>query len=110
MGPAARHAQLLAHATLADAPAARIQAEWQKLLHLARPVPPDDPPLAAPIEPEALALMESNEAKHLITTLTPTQRMAQAVAQAAWLASFGYPVGFEELLAAWEAKQDRAAA
>jgi hypothetical protein len=105
MRPPQRHAQLLAHAEISDAPATRIQAECADLLCRARPSAPDDPPPAAPIEPEVLALMEPDEAKRLIANLTPTQRVLQAIAQAAWLASFGYPVGFEELLAVWEAEQ-----
>jgi hypothetical protein len=105
MRPAARHAQLLAHAALTDAPPTRIQAEWADLLRLAHPGEPDDPPPAAPIEPERLALIELEEARAAIAALTPPQRVTQAVAQAAWLASFGYPVGFEEILAVWEAEQ-----
>lgn len=110
MRPTARHAQLHAHAALADAPPARIQREWGELLRLARPAPPDDPPPAAPIEPETLALAEPDEARRLIAALSPTQRVRQAVAQAAWLNGYGYPVDYEELLTAWEADAGRAAA
>jgi hypothetical protein len=105
MRPATRHARLLAHAEISDAPPLRIQVEWQELLCCARPVDLDELPPAAPIEPERLALMEPKEARAAIAVLTPMQRVQQAIAQAAWLASFGYPVGFEELLAVWEAEQ-----
>lgn len=110
MRPAARHAQLVAHAALAEALPTRIQREWAELLRLARPTTPDDPPPTAPIEPEALAIAEPDEARRLIAALSPAQRVRQAVAQAAWLNGYGYPVAFEELLAAWEADAERAAA
>ena len=64
----------------------------------------------AALEPEALALMEPSEASATLAALSPTQQVQQAIAQAAWLASFGYPVGFEEILAMWEAEQGRVAA
>lgn len=110
MRPPQRHAQLLAHAEITDAPLPRIQAEWQELLCLVRPADPDEPLPAAPIEPERLALLEPQEARAAIAALTPAQRVAQAVAQAAWLSAYGYPVDFTELLAAWEADGERQAA
>lgn len=70
---------------------------------------PDDLRLAAPIEPETLARAEPSEARRLIAALSPAQRCAQAVAQAAWLNSFGYPVTFTEILTVWEADEPRPA-
>ena len=109
MPPAHRHAQLVAHATLADAVVTQIRAEWTELLRLARPTPDDDPLPASVIEPETLALMVPDDARAAVAALSPTQRVQQAVAQAAWLATFGYDVDHAELLAAWEADTTRTA-
>ena len=61
----------------------------------------DDSAPAAVIEPATLALMEPDEARASLARLSPTQRVAQAVAQAAWLADFGYAVTHTEILASW---------
>ena len=109
MPPAHRHAQLVAHATLAEAVVTQIRAEWTELLRLARPTPDDDPLPASVIEPERLALMVPDDARDAVAALSPTQRVQQAVAQAGWLADFGYDVDHAELLAAWEANDTRTA-
>lgn len=110
MRPAARHLQLLAHAEITEVLPTRIQAEWAELLRLAHPGEQDDPLPASVIEPEQLALAEPEESRRLIAALTPEQRVRQAVAQAAWLAGFGYEVSFEEILASWEPGDERRAA
>jgi hypothetical protein len=107
MRPPQRRAQLVARAEIAEAPPALVEAPWAELLR--RPDDRDDPPLAAPIEPETLALMEPDEAQAAVAALSPAQRARQAVAQAAWLAAFGYPVGHAEILASWEAVGERQA-
>jgi hypothetical protein len=62
------------------------------------PAAPSDPP----ITPETLALMPTDEAHAAVAALAPTQRVIQAIAQAAWLADFGYPVDHAEILASWQ--------
>jgi hypothetical protein len=105
MRPAQRDAQCRAHAARADAPAPRIAQEWAELVAHAglSPAPLDDEaaPCASVYDPEHLALRDPAEAQRLIAALTPTQRISQATAQAAWLASFGYPVTLDEVLAGW---------
>ena len=108
--PPQRYAQLLAHAAIVNAPPARMQVEWADLLRLARPTSDDDPLPASVIEPERLALMTPDEARDAVAALSPAQRVAQAVAQAAWLGGFGYPVAVEELLALWAVGDERTAA
>jgi hypothetical protein len=87
-----------AHATRADA--APIVASWAAL---PCPAEDDDPAPAAVIEPATLALIEPAEARVALAGLSRTQRVAQAVAQAAWLADFGYEVTHTEILASWAA-------
>ena len=95
MRPPQRYAQLVAHAAHADAMPI---AAWAALLCRAGD---DDSSPAAVIEPATLALMEPDDAAAALADLTPTQRVAQAVAQAAWLADFGYAVTHTEILASW---------
>jgi hypothetical protein len=92
--PALRRAQLAVQAELAEP--------------LRRYLDDRDAPLpSAPIAPETLALLEPDAAQAAVAALSPTQRIRQAVAQAHWLADFGYPVAFEDLLAAWAAGMPR---
>lgn len=103
MRPALRPAQCRAHAALADAPAPRIAQEWADLVARAglSTAPADDEatPCASVYEPEHLALRDPADAQRLIAALSPTQRVTQAAAQAAWLAGFGYPVTLDDVLA-----------
>lgn len=101
MRPRQRRVQLLAQARLAAVPVERLQAEWSQLLANLAPDTERAAP-APPIEPQRLALAEADEARQLLAALSPTQRAAQAIAQVAWLRSYGYPVTTDELLAAWE--------
>jgi hypothetical protein len=111
MRPALRDAQCRAHAALADAPAPRIAHEWADLVARAdlSPAPVDDEatPCASVYEPELLALRDPADAQRQIAALSPTQRVAQAAAQAAWLAGFGYPVTLDEVLAGWGDRAER---
>jgi hypothetical protein len=95
--PTLRRAQLAAQAELAEPLRRRCPDDC------------DDPLPNAPIEPETLALLEPDAAQAAVAALSPTQRVRQAVAQAHWLADFGYPVAFEELLAAWASDGTRTA-
>jgi hypothetical protein len=105
MRPALRDAQCRAHAALAAAPAPRIAHAWADLIARAglSPAPVDDAvtPGASVYEPELLALIDPADAQRLIAALSPTQRVTQAAAQAAWLASLGYPVTLDDILAGW---------
>jgi hypothetical protein len=115
MRPAMRAQQVHAHATLVGLAADQISQTWRELI--ARFHAPSAP-LApcggtsgasdgasalcvAVYEPERLALVEPAEARAAVAALTPAQRKDQAVAHAAWLASFGYAVCPTEILAAW---------
>ena len=84
-----------------------LRATWDALRYLH--IPDDDAP-AAVIEPATLARLEPIESRRALAALTPTQQVAQAVAQAAWLASFGYNVNHEEILALWASTLYRTAA
>ena len=88
-----------AHEGRTDSICGLCQAAWAALSCPA--ADDDDSAPAAVIEPATLALMEPDEARASLARLSPTQRVAQAVAQAAWLADFGYAVTHTEILAAW---------
>ena len=102
MSPAQRHAQLVAQLIHATLPPERLKAAYTELGYdpcpdsLATPLP------AAPIEPLTLGRAEPDEARQMVAALSPSQRVAQAVAQAAWLTRYGYPVTAEEILAVFE--------
>lgn len=102
MRPRQRRAQLAAQAHFAAVAVESLQVEWAELpAHLPSNDLQHTPP-PAPIEPLLLALAEPHEARQRVDALCPAQRAAQAIAQAAWLHSYGYPVSAGELLAAWE--------
>jgi len=109
MRPALRSQQAQAHAALAGVDLARITQEWRDLIAHVGPLIalPDhqdgaDTPCASVYDPELLACADPAEVRRWVMDLTPAQRVQQAVAQAAWLNSFGYPVSFTEILAGWE--------
>lgn len=109
MRPALRSQQAQAHADLAGVDSARIAQEWRDLIAHVGPLvaPPDkqdgvDAPCASVYEPELLACADPAEVRRWVLDLAPAQRVQQAVAQAAWLNSFGYPVTFNDVLAGWE--------
>jgi hypothetical protein len=109
--PALRDAQCHAHAALADAPAPRIAHEWADLVARVglSPAPINDgaTPCTSVYEPESLALRDPADAQRLIAALSPTQRVTQAAAQAAWLAGFGYPITLDDVLAGWGVLAER---
>ena len=108
MRPALRAQQAQAHADLAGVDSARIAQEWRDLIARCGPitptVPPDgaDAPCASVYEPELLACADPAEVRRWVLDLAPAQQVQQAVAQAAWLNGFGYPVTFNDVLAGWE--------
>lgn len=108
MRPALRSQQAQAHADLAGVDPTRITQEWHDLIARCGPsvpvAPPDgaDAPCASVYEPELLACADPAEVRRWVMDLAPAQRVQQAVAQAAWLNSFGYPVTFNDVLAGWE--------
>lgn len=96
-----RWAQLCAYATLLDVPTTRLQREWADLFTQATPHT-EQPLLCAPLDPVDCALLDPADLAAALRTMTPTQRMAQSVAQAAWLSSFGYPVTANDVLRGWQ--------
>lgn len=103
--PAQLALQAQAHAALVGADPVSVSAEWGRLISRYRPPPPvvgGEVEHGTVYEPEPLALADPAEATLLIAALTPAQRVQQAVAQAAWLNSFGYPITAHEILAMWE--------
>lgn len=96
-----RWAQLCAYATLLDVPTTRLQREWADLFTCAAQ-PDAVPRVCAPLDPVDCALLDPVDLAAALRAMTPAQRMAQAVAQAAWLSSFGFPVNAHEILAGWE--------
>lgn len=109
MRPALRAQQAQAHADLASVDATRITQEWRDLIACVNPLiaPPEHPdgadaPCASVYEPELLACADPAVVRRWVLDLAPAQRVQQAVAQAAWLGSFGYPVTFNDVLAGWE--------
>lgn len=109
MRPLLRAQQAQAHADLTGVDTARIAQEWHDLIARCGPAiaptaPADgaDAACASVYDPELLACVEPAEVRRWVMDLTPAQRVQQAVAQAAWLNSFGYPVTFNDVLADWE--------
>jgi hypothetical protein len=109
MRPALRSQQAQAHADLAGVEPTRITQEWLDLIAHVGPLiaPPDhqdgaDAPCASVYDPELLACADPADVRRWVLDLAPAQRVQQAVAHAAWLNSFGYPVTFNDVLAGWE--------
>jgi hypothetical protein len=119
MRPRQRDAQAKAHATLAGLPGATIAQQWDALIVTHSPLPPDpvpfhtdapgDPGISV-FEPEVIGIADPAEARKLIATLTESQKLNQAIAQAAWMSQFGYDVTWMDYMVAWEshAEQRRA--
>ena len=70
------------------------------------PVPPD-PSVPPPYDAEVFAdlLIDNPDgALRLLAEMPEAERMAQAIAFAAWLHGFGLPVAVEDILATWAAR------
>ena len=112
MRPALRAAQAQAHADRANVPIAQITQAWQVLIARFGPLPQPawqhqaDSACASVYDPVYLAdllVEQPQQAQALLDQLSPRQRVAQAVAYAAWLAVYRLPVDLATVLASWEA-------
>jgi hypothetical protein len=68
---------------------------------------PHDPSVPAPYDAEIFAdlLIDNPDgALRLLAEMSEAERLAQAVAYAAWFAGFGLPVAVEDVLANWAAR------
>ena len=111
MRPALRAAQAQAHADRANVPIAQITQAWQVLIARFGPLPQPawqhqaDAACASVYDPASLAdllVEQPQQAQALLDQLSPRQRVAQAVAYAAWLTMHGMPVDLATVLASWE--------
>ena len=112
MRPALRAAQVQAHAAREGVPVAQITQAWQALIARFGPLPQPtwqhqaDAACASVYDPASLAdllVEQPQQAQVLLDQLSPRQRVAQAVAYAAWLTMHGMPVDLATVLASWEA-------